>query len=396
MWTAIAYVSSGVTLVAFVVAVVASLVRRYGLRQKNLIESAPEAERAALIDKTLEFFNVDTTGLTKQQKFDLARQQIQAKADRFRITAMIVAVVAVLSAGVLVVALIIAPSALPVTTGGSNDNLYDEYGSYLRKHVQLSRPGEPQTDSEYLGIAVADFSRDGETLFAELKRVGGYQTPWQKDEAEQALRDRANNLKDDHPSDQVRNLADIQLARVTNLVTMNQNLRESLVESVDRPPLREIYELRQKPPDVSQLQNQIRYFIDSLPDVDDAETIVGNAFQQWSRALPVAISQTTARDEATLIVTTELLDGPEGRKSDTHVGPPTVYDQLSMVFDSGEEWDPQLLSHVACHEFGHILGLRHTNAPGQLMSPIINLQLDGPQLEDIERAQAIWGTRTGT
>ena len=55
MWTAITYVSTGVTLVAFVVAVVAAIIRRQGLKQKELIETAAEEDRAALIDKTLEF-----------------------------------------------------------------------------------------------------------------------------------------------------------------------------------------------------------------------------------------------------------------------------------------------------------------------------------------------------
>ena len=82
-WHAIQYVSSVLTLIAFVTAAV---LWGYRLRIKELsrrIEAAPEEARAALVSKTLEFFDVDTASLTKEQRYNLAILQIKARGDRY-------------------------------------------------------------------------------------------------------------------------------------------------------------------------------------------------------------------------------------------------------------------------------------------------------------------------
>lgn len=102
MWTAIESVSSLVTLVAFVVAVFAYSIRNKALQRKKLIETAPESERAALIDKTLEFFDVDTSSLSQPKKLGIALAQIKARAQRFLITAIVITIIAFLAAIVLI------------------------------------------------------------------------------------------------------------------------------------------------------------------------------------------------------------------------------------------------------------------------------------------------------
>lgn len=100
MWKAIAYVSSGVTLVAFIIAVAASIYRNQILKTERVIRLAPEDARAGLVERALEFFSVDTGGLTRNQKYDLAIKQIHARATRFRTTATVVVMITFLAASV--------------------------------------------------------------------------------------------------------------------------------------------------------------------------------------------------------------------------------------------------------------------------------------------------------
>lgn len=105
MWNAIGWVSSSFTLVAFIVAVAAWVYRQKILQKEKLIRSASESERGELVASALEFFNVDAANLTKQQQFTLAIEQIRGRAERFRWTCVVVALVAIGGLAVAVVAL---------------------------------------------------------------------------------------------------------------------------------------------------------------------------------------------------------------------------------------------------------------------------------------------------
>lgn len=98
MWEAIQYVTTGLTLVAFLVTVVAWAYKSKSEERERLIKTASEDKRADLVRSALEFFDVDTTGLTKEQKYELALAQIHARAQRFRTTAITVCVLAVILA----------------------------------------------------------------------------------------------------------------------------------------------------------------------------------------------------------------------------------------------------------------------------------------------------------
>lgn len=100
MWEAIQYVTTSLTLVAFLVTVIAWAYKSKSEERERLIKTAAEDKRSDLVRSALEFFDVDTTGLTKQQKYELALAQIHARARRFRITAMVVCVLAVILAAV--------------------------------------------------------------------------------------------------------------------------------------------------------------------------------------------------------------------------------------------------------------------------------------------------------
>src|SRR5882724_5918626 len=89
-WEAIQYVSSGLTLVAFFAAIAAATYRLRLRREEELIKSAPEKQRAELIQTALEFFRIDSSKLTKQQQYDLALRQVRERARRFQTSAIVI------------------------------------------------------------------------------------------------------------------------------------------------------------------------------------------------------------------------------------------------------------------------------------------------------------------
>jgi len=97
MWTAIAWVTGPFSLAAFLAAVVAYAYRQRSLREAELIHAAPEDERARLVQDALEFFHVETSKLTRQQQYEIAMAQIQARARRFAIVAGVITAIAILS-----------------------------------------------------------------------------------------------------------------------------------------------------------------------------------------------------------------------------------------------------------------------------------------------------------
>jgi hypothetical protein len=58
-----------------------------------------------LVESTLALFSIDTSSLTRQQRYDSALQRIHTQASQFRTTAIVVVIIAVLAAGVTTVAL---------------------------------------------------------------------------------------------------------------------------------------------------------------------------------------------------------------------------------------------------------------------------------------------------
>ena len=105
-WESIKYVSSGITLVAFIVAALLTAYRRKLRSREKQIELAPAEDRAQLVTAALEFFPVDTTGLSEKRKYGLALEQIRQRARRFLIIAVVFGLVFAISAIVAVVAIL--------------------------------------------------------------------------------------------------------------------------------------------------------------------------------------------------------------------------------------------------------------------------------------------------
>ena len=102
MWESIQYVTSSLTLVAFLASVIAWAFKSKSEERERLIKTTSEEQRAELVRLALQFFDVDTAGLTREQRYELALAQIHARARRFRTTAIVVCIVALTFAGQIV------------------------------------------------------------------------------------------------------------------------------------------------------------------------------------------------------------------------------------------------------------------------------------------------------
>jgi hypothetical protein len=138
VWEAIAYVSSGVSLVAFLAAVAAWTFKTKSEERERLIRTASETDRAALVSDALEFFHVETAGLTREQQFKLALEQIRARAERFRLSAAAICFVAVIAAVLAAFAIRLrAQEISPLSAAGPTAQ---QYAEVIRLRVEdLSR-----------------------------------------------------------------------------------------------------------------------------------------------------------------------------------------------------------------------------------------------------------------
>jgi type II secretory pathway component PulL len=104
-WHSFTYVTTGLTLVAFLALLAVGVIRAFMLRQERLIRRAPPDKRAALIKDTIEFFHVNTANLVKDKQYQVAVEQIRARAARWTIGAALVALFLVLGSGLAVFAM---------------------------------------------------------------------------------------------------------------------------------------------------------------------------------------------------------------------------------------------------------------------------------------------------
>lgn len=135
--------------------------------------------------------------------------------------------------------------------------------------------------------------------------------------------------------------------------------------------------------------------------------IFTKAFQEWDILCKLEIAYTKKLDEADIVISTgkgkpNQFDGRGGTLAWAYM-PRGDDNQLYMQFDLDEIWIDSttergiLLSNVACHEFGHLLGLSHSKKKGALMAPYYNPFIAVPQaVDDIPRIQKLYGTEGST
>lgn len=154
-------------------------------------------------------------------------------------------------------------------------------------------------------------------------------------------------------------------------------------------------------------KNRLTYFTQdhvSGLSTTDQDSIIATAFQQWSDVADIQATPAPSADGADIIISigrgqAQGFDGPSGTLAWAYL--PTGNDaQLLMRFDADETWVTSgngiHMLNVACHEFGHLLGLDHSKNSGALMAPFYAPAISKPQQnDDITRMQALYGPAIG-
>lgn len=134
----------------------------------------------------------------------------------------------------------------------------------------------------------------------------------------------------------------------------------------------------------------------------EQDKIIASAFLAWDKVCGVQLEQIKDIKKADIVVSTgrgmrHNFDGRGGVLAWAYM-PQGNNKQLMMRFDLDETWvsNPKdrgiLIHNVACHEFGHILGLKHSTRPKALMAPYYNPFVANPQMDDdIPRIQKLYG-----
>ena len=146
----------------------------------------------------------------------------------------------------------------------------------------------------------------------------------------------------------------------------------------------------------------INQYVSGTVPKEAQSKIFASAFKAWDDVCGLHITETKDQKAADIIIATGTgpqhhFDGQGGTLAWAYM--PTGADQqLTMRFDLDETWvehprDRGVLIHnVACHEFGHLLGLSHSTSNGALMAPYYNPFVGVPQsIDDIPRIEKLYG-----
>ncbi len=144
--------------------------------------------------------------------------------------------------------------------------------------------------------------------------------------------------------------------------------------------------------------DKLRYWIkpNSLPAISDGGDpleLLREAFITWAKFIVIDILEVPSQDEANCVIHSADLGGSGGTLADANVGPPDIK-QNDLRFDSKEgTWDSVKFRYACVHEIGHILGLEHTQASGQIMSVVRQKTIADPTPQDVERLKEFWEMR---
>lgn len=174
-------------------------------------------------------------------------------------------------------------------------------------------------------------------------------------------------------------------------------------------------------------KGSLSYFIDAYVtglSQSDQDDLLKVAWQQWQDVCGIRLQRVASKTTADIVISTgkgraQGMDGPSGTLAWAQL-PPGNDQQLLMRFDIDETWTNnqiQLMKmhndaamtgaiawaelpatrgiqylNVACHEFGHLLGLDHSRIASALMAPYYAVGISKPQSnDDIPRIQALYG-----
>ncbi len=125
VWDSVQYVTSGFTLVAFLGATAAFVVVNQSKKTKREIESVQSDRQAEVVNRTLEFFDIDTANMSSRDKLELAKAQISARMLRFRTIAIAVCFVTALLTGLSAFAIYNSESPIIPALGQDPEVVFD-------------------------------------------------------------------------------------------------------------------------------------------------------------------------------------------------------------------------------------------------------------------------------
>lgn len=120
LWESVQHVSTAIALISFIFACAVTVYKLYIDRQARLIEVANDDRRAQLVSNALEFFHVNTSGLTRDQRYNIAMEQIRARSARFRLGMIFLFSVSALSFALMAYALSEPSLSMAVINGDCN------------------------------------------------------------------------------------------------------------------------------------------------------------------------------------------------------------------------------------------------------------------------------------
>lgn len=131
---AVQFVTTGVTLVAFCVAVLGAIARAALRRKERLIKTASEQERPPLVEIALEGFRVDTSTLNEDKKYSLLMTRMEHKREFLHKVYRFAILVAIL-AGVLTFVWL-----NPAIQGEKAPETFEEWWSRSEEETKRSSP----------------------------------------------------------------------------------------------------------------------------------------------------------------------------------------------------------------------------------------------------------------
>lgn len=147
----------------------------------------------------------------------------------------------------------------------------------------------------------------------------------------------------------------------------------------------------------------VEQYVEGLSKADQ-DVVLANAFNSWARVANLSFTRVTTPGKANFVISTgrgraNNFDGPSNTLAWAYLPSGNSYQgQLLMRFDLDERWvvDPSqrgiLMENVACHEFGHLLGLDHSRISSALMAPYYSPNVSKPiDNDDVKRIVALYG-----
>lgn len=157
---------------------------------------------------------------------------------------------------------------------------------------------------------------------------------------------------------------------------------------------------------ITDLTYFIEQYVDGLPKTEQ-DSIIAKAFNSWAVVANLKFTRVNTAGKANFVISTgrgraNNFDGPGNTLAWAYLPSGNNYKgQLLSRFDLDERWinNPSqrgiLMENVACHEFGHLLGLDHSRVSTALMAPFYSPSVAKPvDNDDVRRIAALYGKPT--